>query len=153
MKRNLILGLGVVLLGLFLMSTSSIVMAEKKAETVTCAVTGEVVNKADAVGPVTVDGVDHYFCCADCQTIFKKDPAKYANKAVDIICGMTIDKKGALNAKHADHTYYFCSAMCKKAFEKNPDAMIKKAAEKAHKEGGCTPTEKAACGGCSHGHK
>ena len=66
---------------------------------------------------------------------------------------MTVDKKGSLNAKHGEKTFHFCSAMCKKAFEKNPDAMIKKAAEKAHKKAGCTPAEKAACGGCSHGQK
>ena len=103
---------------------------EKKAEMVTCPVSGKMVKKAEAVGPYNYEGTDYYFCCNGCMGKFKAGPEKYINEAKDIICGMSVDKKTTHKIVHAGKEYYFCSAQCKVAFEKDPEGYIKKMNDK-----------------------
>lgn len=49
--------------------------------------------------------------------------------AVDVVCGMTIDEKGAAaQAEYKGQTFYFCSADCKRSFEQDPEQYAGKAA-------------------------
>ena len=60
----------------------------------------------------------------------KKQTAKEAAapaKAVDPVCGMTVDTKTADKATHNGKAYYFCSREEKQAFEKNPEKYVKTA--------------------------
>ncbi len=41
--------------------------------------------------------------------------------AKDPVCGMMVDEKTAMKAKHEGKTYYFCAAGCRSAFLKDPD--------------------------------
>jgi YHS domain-containing protein len=41
-------------------------------------------------------------------------------KAVDPVCGMTVDPETALSILHAGQTYYFCSESCRGKFEAAP---------------------------------
>lgn len=149
MKRQIILSFWVVLLGIVLLGSTTNVQAveEKQAETIICPVSHEVVEKAQAAGPVTYEGKDYYFCCSSCQAKFKAEPEKYANKAKDVVCGMTVDPAKAGKLVHKGKAYYFCNDKCKDAFEKNPDAMIKKAAAK-DKYRAEEKATKAGCGNC-----
>jgi P-type Cu+ transporter len=46
-------------------------------------------------------------------------------KAIDPICGMTVDEKGAAaTSEYKGATYYFCSESCKKSFDKDPEAYL-----------------------------
>lgn len=41
--------------------------------------------------------------------------------AIDLVCGMTVEKKTAeYRSFHDGQAYYFCSAGCKQAFDKEP---------------------------------
>jgi YHS domain-containing protein len=45
-----------------------------------------------------------------------KPPAK----AVDPVCGMTVDTAGARSSFYDGRAYYFCSQNCREKFEKSP---------------------------------
>ena len=54
-----------------------------KKESLTCPVMGEKIESySKASGYMDYEGVRYYFCCAGCEPAMKKDPAKYAGKAV-----------------------------------------------------------------------
>jgi len=140
-----------ILVGFILLSHPTMLVAAdavQKAETIICPVSHEVVEKTQAVGPVSFEGTDYYFCCAGCQTKFNAEPGKYLHTAIDIVCGMTVDPAKAGKLEHQGKAYYFCNEKCKVAFEKNPENMIKKAQakDKAQTDG---KAAKAGCGNCN----
>lgn len=46
-------------------------------------------------------------------------------KAVDPVCGMTVDpKKAAAKSEYQGKTYYFCAPGCKETFDKNPEKYV-----------------------------
>ncbi|MFZ1106915.1 MAG: heavy metal translocating P-type ATPase [Rhodomicrobium sp.] len=52
-----------------------------------------------------------------------------ANGAIDPVCGMSVDPRGARHrAGHKGRTYYFCCAGCKAKFESDPPRYLNKAA-------------------------
>jgi Cu(I)/Ag(I) efflux system membrane fusion protein len=55
-----------------------------------------------------------------------KPTAKQADKAKDLVCGMTIDPgaAGTLKTQYKGKTYYFCSKQCKTHFEATPEEYI-----------------------------
>lgn len=54
------------------------------------------------------------------------------NKAVDPVCGMSVDPDHAKwSAKHEDHTYYFCNPKCLDKFSKDPGRYLKPGKEEA----------------------
>ncbi len=57
-----------------------------------------------------------------------------AEKVVDPVCGMEIDKsEAAATSEHMGKTFYFCAQGCKKQFAENPMKYSKIEKEK----GGC----------------
>lgn len=40
--------------------------------------------------------------------------------AKDLVCGMDVDKNGALKSTHDGKNYVFCSASCKAKFDQEP---------------------------------
>jgi len=50
------------------------------------------------------------------------------DRAVDPICGMTVQTAGAKSAVHNGRVYYFCSQDCRQKFESNPASYVKPAA-------------------------
>jgi YHS domain-containing protein len=50
------------------------------------------------------------------------------DRAVDPICGMTVQTAGAKSAVHNGRVYYFCSQDCRQKFETNPASYVKPAA-------------------------
>jgi len=47
------------------------------------------------------------------------------NKAVDPVCGMTVEPvRTGLVVAHAGCRYYFCAEACRKAFESKPDQYL-----------------------------
>ena len=50
------------------------------------------------------------------------------DRAVDPVCGMTVQTTGAKSAVHDGHVYYFCSQDCRAKFEATPVAYSKVAA-------------------------
>jgi uncharacterized membrane protein YraQ (UPF0718 family)/YHS domain-containing protein len=60
-------------------------------------------------------------------------PEKTAMKAIDPVCGMTVDPSTATEtATHAGTTYYFCSPGCRKEFEAHPEPYITAPPAPAH---------------------
>ena len=49
-------------------------------------------------------------------------------KAVDPVCGMTVQTAGAKSAVHDGQVYYFCSQDCRQKFEAAPASYVKKVA-------------------------
>ncbi len=43
----------------------------------------------------------------------------------DVICGMGVDEKKALESFYNGKTYYFCSTTCKQTFDRNPKKFVK----------------------------
>ncbi|MBN2092211.1 YHS domain-containing protein, partial [candidate division KSB1 bacterium] len=113
----------------------------KKAETITCPVSGETVLKSEAVGPVNHKGTDFYFCCNSCVEKFKQDPEKFT---VNCTCcdGMVMNKKEAKVATYQGKEYYFCNDNCKANFEKDPEGTLKNT-DACKKE--CCANKKAGC--------
>ena len=64
-----------------------------------------------------------------------------SGKAVDPICGMTVDIGSAETAVQNGTTYYFCSASCRDKFQASPDAHAGAAADAprhgSHRHGCC----------------
>ncbi len=129
MRYKLFFGVLIVLFSVALLTNFSVAQKDdsKKAETITCPVTGETVLKSEASGPFTYNEKEYYFCCNGCQEKFKKDPEAYLNKAKDMMCGMDVDKRTALKSSFEGKDYYFCNEKCKDAFEKDPKAHVMKA--------------------------
>jgi YHS domain-containing protein len=50
------------------------------------------------------------------------------DRAVDPVCGMTVQTVGAKSAVHDGHVYYFCSQDCREKFEGTPASYVKVAA-------------------------
>jgi YHS domain-containing protein len=50
------------------------------------------------------------------------------DKAIDPVCGMTVQTAGAKSAVYDGHVYYFCSQDCRAKFEGTPASYVKVAA-------------------------
>jgi YHS domain-containing protein len=50
------------------------------------------------------------------------------DRAIDPVCGMTIQTAGAKSAVYGGEAYYFCSQDCRQKFESNPASYAKRAA-------------------------
>jgi Cu+-exporting ATPase len=120
-------------------------------------VCGMTVAVDNAAGTATYEGKTYHFCSAHCLTKFNGRPEAYVrggiqaanvptrldrdpqtakqahtgsgtNVAKDPICGMMVDKAGAmaagLTAESGGRTYYFCSPTCKHTFE-DPERELK----------------------------
>lgn len=53
-------------------------------ETVTCAVSGEVMKKSEAKATLEYQGKTYYFCCEGCKEKFAQEPEKYIQKKAEI---------------------------------------------------------------------
>lgn len=144
--KNIVTVLAIVV-AVFFIASNALAQKDdsKKAETITCPVTGEVVLKSEAAGPYEYKGTTYYFCCNGCLEKFKKDPETYLNKTKDLVCGMDVDKRTAIKVSYEGKDFYFCSAGCKAAFEKDPKTYAAKAMKAAHSHG------EGDCQGCE-GH-
>jgi YHS domain-containing protein len=56
---------------------------ESPQETVTCPVSGETINKAEAKISWEYKGITYYFCCEGCKAKFMKDPESFLQKKVE----------------------------------------------------------------------
>ncbi len=50
------------------------------------------------------------------------------DRAIDPVCGMTIQTAGAKSAVYGGQAYYFCSQDCRQKFESNPASYAEPAA-------------------------
>ena len=57
-----------------------------------------------------------------------KDPAQKPQKAIDPVCGLTVDKLPELSYTYKGETYYFCSKADLNKFKETPDKYVKKPA-------------------------
>jgi YHS domain-containing protein len=57
-----------------------------------------------------------------------KTPGKKAEKAIDPVCGLTVDKLPELSYVYKGETYYFCSKADLNKFKETPDKYTKKPA-------------------------
>jgi Cu+-exporting ATPase len=103
-------------------------------------VCGMTVDEKTAAGRSIYLGQSYYFCSVRCLREFEAGPEKFIRsgtkphahtagpilegKAKDPICGMVIDKSGALTTERAGRTYYFCSTGCKLTFD-SPEHELK----------------------------
>ncbi len=102
-------------------------------------VCGMTVDEKTAAGRFVYLGQNYYFCSTRCLHEFEAAPEKFIQggarphahagpvlegKAKDPICGMVIDKAGALTSERAGRTYYFCSTGCKLTFD-SPEQELK----------------------------
>jgi len=55
-----------------------------------------------------------------------KDLAQKPQKAVDPVCGLTVDKLPELSYSYKGETYYFCSNADLKKFSEAPEKYVKK---------------------------
>jgi Cu+-exporting ATPase len=55
-----------------------------------------------------------------------KAPAQKPKKAVDPVCGLTVDKLPELSYAYKGETYYFCSKADLDKFKKTPDKYSRK---------------------------
>lgn len=110
-------------------------------------VCGMSVDPATTKEKVDYAGQTYYFCSERCRAIFEKDPARYATemaqvertarpshphaisgmpggqmeKAIDPVCGMTVDiDRAEYRSFQKGQAYYFCSAGCKESFDSDP---------------------------------
>jgi YHS domain-containing protein len=58
-----------------------------------------------------------------------------ADRDVDPVCGMAVDKASAKSAVHQGQVYYFCSQTCRDKFEAAPATYAKTAGAAAHGSG------------------
>jgi len=54
--------------------------------------------------------------------------AQKAEKAIDPVCGLTVDKLPELSYSYKGETYYFCSKADLNKFKETPDKYVKKPA-------------------------
>ena len=57
-----------------------------------------------------------------------KAPATKPQKAIDPVCGLTVEKSADLSVNYKGETYYFCSKKDLDTFKKTPDKYAKKPA-------------------------
>ena len=57
-----------------------------------------------------------------------KSPAQKPPKAIDPVCGLTVDKLPELSYTYKGETYYFCSKADLNKFKETPDKYVKKPA-------------------------
>ena len=57
-----------------------------------------------------------------------KRPESKPEKAVDPVCGLTVDKIADLSSSYKGETYYFCSKKDRDLFKASPDKYLKKPA-------------------------
>ena len=57
-----------------------------------------------------------------------KAPAPKPQKAIDPVCGLSVDKLPELSYTYKGETYYFCAKADLKTFKDNPDKYVKKPA-------------------------
>lgn len=101
------------------------------------------VDEAGAAATYDYGGNTYYFCNPKCKEKFAADPTHYlsaatdgtaqaagpsakerANKAVDPVCGMLVDKDSAIRRTVGGRDYYFCMESCARTFEA-PEAELK----------------------------
>ncbi|RJQ49296.1 MAG: heavy metal translocating P-type ATPase [Gammaproteobacteria bacterium] len=103
-------------------------------------VCGMTVDEKTAAGRFVYQNQSYHFCSTHCLREFQAAPEKFVQggvkphvhaagpvvegKAKDPICGMVIDKAGALTSERAGRTYYFCSTGCKLTFD-SPEQELK----------------------------
>ncbi|MFZ5590015.1 MAG: heavy metal translocating P-type ATPase [Pseudomonadota bacterium] len=103
-------------------------------------VCGMTVNEKTAASRFVYLDQSYYFCSTHCLDEFRATPEKFihgaakphahgagpilAGKAKDPICGMVIDKAGALITERGGRAYYFCSVGCQRTFE-SPEQELK----------------------------
>lgn len=51
-------------------------------------------------------------------------PVGASRKAIDVICGMEVDRDTPLKAVHDGTTYYFCSETCRNRFLESPASFL-----------------------------
>jgi len=120
-----------VLISIFLATNLTLLNAtEEKAkiESITCPVSGKVVNKAEAVGPYKYQEQDYYFCCAGCLEKFKAEPEKFLKAATKPV--RTDSTKTECCQQHQSTEK---SACCKSA-EKKAGCCANKAQSESKKE-------------------
>ena len=67
---------------------------------------------------------DHASCCSHDKSA--ETNAVPDGKAIDPVCGMTVDVATAKHStEHDGATHYFCSARCREKFVGDPDAYLK----------------------------
>ncbi len=62
------------------------------------------------------------------MTSQSKAPAQKPQKAIDPVCGLTVDKLPELSYTYKGETYYFCSKADLNKFKETPDKYVKKPA-------------------------
>ena len=92
-------------------------------------VCGMSVEKAQAAVVREHDGHAYYFCSKGCADRFARDPGEFitveSSTAVDLVCGMTVEKAGAKHvAEHEGEKYYFCGPECQSEFGRDPATYI-----------------------------
>jgi len=60
------------------------------------------------------------------SSMTSQSPSQKPQKAVDPVCGLSVDKLPELSVAYKGETYYFCSAADLKKFKDNPGKYIKK---------------------------
>ena len=147
-------GLGAVAVAAFLLIVAAAAQqkAEDKAVDPVCGMT---LSKAQAAATYEYKGTTYYFCSTGCKDAFAKEPEKYLakaqpkhdDKAVDPVCGMSVDKATAkATYEYKGKTYYFCCSGCKDKFVKDPEKYLPKKSGDA-KDGQITPGERCPASG------
>ncbi len=112
---------------------------------------GMTVDEANPAATSEYKGDTYYFCNPKCKQRFETDPEHYiaaaaagthgtmsgvsdeaaawsakerANKAVDPVCGMLVDKDSSIKRTIGGRDYYFCMESCARTFEA-PEAELK----------------------------
>jgi len=106
-------------------------------------VCGMQVRSADAPASATHDGRTFHFCSDRCGEKFTADPHRYAKrdehtdpmdrmsehqngKAVDPVCGMTVDPTTAVaHRNHDGSDVWFCNVECAQRFDENPNKFLR----------------------------
>ena len=57
-----------------------------------------------------------------------RSPEQKPQKAIDPVCGLTVDKLPELSYTYKGETYYFCSKADLNKFKETPDKYVKKPA-------------------------
>lgn len=101
--------------------------------TLFCPVSGEKLDMEKVKATIDYKGMRYGFCCNDCVTAFKADPAKFAKtpEKESMTCPVSGEKIAAYSAAagfmdYKGVRYYFCCGDCMSAMKKDPDAVIAK---------------------------
>jgi Cu+-exporting ATPase len=97
--------------------------------TATDPVCGMTVDRHQAAGSSTHQGIAYHFCSTHCQKKFQANPQQFVKQqaatAVDPVCGMTVDPvRSAGSHTHAVTTYHFCSRNCLAKFKDDPERFL-----------------------------